>query len=277
MKISAHTIVKNEERYIWFAIKSIIEFVDIAHVWDTGSSDKTPRIIERLIKLHPNKIKYKQLGNITLDQFPYARQQMVQEDNSDWFIILDGDEVWWRQGVTKLTSLINQSGRNLDSIVCSFTNPIGDIFHYQEEKAGFYNIDGKIGNHTIRAINRNIKGLHVENPYGFESYLDSSKTKIQDRPKSKRIHIGKTFMHLTHLPRSANSNTVMKRSFKLKYELGNPLPLDYFYPEVFFAPKPEFVPTPWFNHNVSYTLKAALITAPKKLKRRLTISPKIGY
>src|SRR3989344_9526722 len=108
MKISAHTIVKNEERYIWFAIKSIIEFVDIAHVWDTGSSDKTPRIIERLIKLHPNKIKYKQLGNITLDQFPYARQQMVQEDNSDWFIILDGDEVWWRQGVTKLTSLINQ-------------------------------------------------------------------------------------------------------------------------------------------------------------------------
>ena len=48
--IWANTIVHNEENFIWFAIMSVIDWVDKMLVWDTGSTDKTVEIIEEIIK-----------------------------------------------------------------------------------------------------------------------------------------------------------------------------------------------------------------------------------
>ena len=44
-RITVHTLVKNEERWIWYALKSVLPFVDQIIVWDTGSTDKTTAII----------------------------------------------------------------------------------------------------------------------------------------------------------------------------------------------------------------------------------------
>ena len=70
MEIWAHTLVKNEERYLWFSVVSVINFVDKVLIWDTGSSDKTPEIALRLKRLFPEKIEYKEIGEISANEFP---------------------------------------------------------------------------------------------------------------------------------------------------------------------------------------------------------------
>ena len=39
--ITVHCVVKNEERWIWFAINSILDIAEKILVYDTGSTDKT--------------------------------------------------------------------------------------------------------------------------------------------------------------------------------------------------------------------------------------------
>ena len=48
--IWGNTIVKNEDKYLYFAVESVIEFLDKLLIWDTGSSDNTIEIIKLLKK-----------------------------------------------------------------------------------------------------------------------------------------------------------------------------------------------------------------------------------
>jgi hypothetical protein len=62
----------------------------------------------------------------------------------------------------------------------------------------------------------------------------------------------------------------------LKHELGNPFPLDYYYPEVFFRDRPKVVPSPWEKMERAFLLRAFLETPLRKVKRRLW-QGKVGY
>lgn len=55
--VTAHMIVKNEDQFIWYAISSVLPYVDKFIIFDTGSTDKTVEII-RLFK--DKKIVFKQ-------------------------------------------------------------------------------------------------------------------------------------------------------------------------------------------------------------------------
>ena len=44
--LTVHCIVKNEERWIWYSLMSVLEHSDKIIVYDTGSSDKTIEIIK---------------------------------------------------------------------------------------------------------------------------------------------------------------------------------------------------------------------------------------
>lgn len=138
MTIYAHCLVKNEENFIWYAISSIIDFVDKALIWDNGSTDNTVQIIEELKKKWPTKIVFKSFSGSVSE----GRQKMIEGTDADWFIVLDGDEVWWEDSIKKLVDEINENGEKLDSIVVPFKNLVRDIFHYQEESKGKYVIDG---------------------------------------------------------------------------------------------------------------------------------------
>ena len=48
MKIWAHTLVKNEEKFVWYSVMSIISHVEKVLLWDTGSTDNTPEILKEL-------------------------------------------------------------------------------------------------------------------------------------------------------------------------------------------------------------------------------------
>ena len=57
--------------------------------------------------------------------------------------------------------------------------------------------------------------------------------------------------------------------YKLKYEMGIELPLDFYYPEFLFRPRPVMVTDPWKTMDEVYKLKASLLTPFKKLKRKI--------
>jgi glycosyltransferase involved in cell wall biosynthesis len=274
--IWAHTLVKNEDRYLWFSVTSVIDCVDKMLLWDTGSTDKTLDIIKELIKLYPSKIIYKEVGEVDIDQFTSIRAQMLKETHGDWVLIVDGDEVWWDGTIKALRDEIWQ-GESLDTVVVGYYNLLGDIFHYDSEKNGDYKIDNIKGHITIRAINMEISGLNVSKPHGQQGFFDGNGKLIQDLPKERRKFIkGKSYLHFTHLSRSSEYDfNVPKRLKKQRKELGQVFPLDFFYPEVFFRPQPTFVPSPWNISPSIYELRAKIISPLRDLKKSLLRSS--GY
>lgn len=252
MKITVHCLVKNEENFIWYAINSVIDYVDEIMVWDQGSDDNTVAIIK---SIHNKKIIFKSVN----EDVEQIRQKMIEETDSDWIFILDGDEIWYKDDIKYLISNIKSDS---DLIVSPNYMLVGDVFHFQEEKSGRYEIAGKAGHYNVRAIRKNISGLHVEGVYPNEAYVNNDEIKIQDFSKEKILFLKGKYLHASFLPRSS------KDIKKIKYEIGEDLPRDFYYPEVFFKSRPEIVPNPWKVMSNNYKFRAFIETPLKKIKRR---------
>lgn len=274
MKITAHVLLKNEENFVWYSIMSVINYVDEIIIYDTGSDDKTIDIINII---NNSKIV---LTKIKTDKFyeDKLRQQMLDQTDADWFIVLDADEIWWDDSIKLVTDLIRKDGDRLDSIVVPTLNMVGDTFHYQEKEAGRYNLAGRIGHYATRAINRRIPDLHGEGEHGVFMWADITNTKIEDINSNKIKYINAPYFHTTHLRRSGSDNNVFKRTIKLKHEIGIPFPKDFYYPEVFFRNRPSIVKSPWETPSFFYQLIALIETPLKKIRRRyLMKGVKHGY
>lgn len=257
-------MVHNEENFIWFCLMSVVDHVDRILVYDTGSKDKTVEIIKQIQKNKKNKIDFKQVGEVDKHQFSRVRQQMLEDSNCDWILILDGDEVWWEKSIRKVVNEINKSGDGLDAIVLPFYNAVGDIYHHQADLAGKYELLGRKGHLTIRAINTKIKGLNVGGSYGSEGYLDENDVPIQQRNPKRMLFIDAPFLHLTHLKRSSKDD-----HNKYKSEIGEEFPENFKYPDVYYSNYPEIVPSPWQKVSGLKLMKAKLLTPLRKIKRKL--------
>ena len=280
MKISAHVLIKNEVRFVWYSVMSIISYVDKISLWDTGSTDGTLEIINDILALDQAKDKVS-LHKENIDDFneERVRQKMLNETSEDWFMVVDGDEIWWDDSIKKVTDFIRTSGGQYESVVVPTVNVVGDMFHYQERQAGKYNLLGKVGHYNLRAINKDIPGLKSLGRHGIWGWADGDNKMIQDRDQSKIKFLDAPYLHTTHLRRSGirrKDREVIKRIRKYKYEIGNLFPLDYYYPEVFFRPRPNVVPSPWKTMSYGYSFRAFFETPLKKINRRI-MPEKIGY
>jgi glycosyltransferase involved in cell wall biosynthesis len=241
-------------------------------LWDTGSTDRSIEIEKELARKYPKKISLKQRQQTTIEDFTNVRQEMLEKTNADWLMLVDGDEVWWENSINNLVKIIREKGNELESIISPSYNVVGDIYHYQEESAGRYKIDGMTGHLNIRAMNLDISGLHAEKPHGLQGYYDKDGIVIQERSRSKRIFLDLPYMHFTNVIRSSTRNVdlhVPKRQAKLKYEIGVSFPKDFYYPEVFFRPRSEFVESPWKAMDNSFKLLALIQTPLRKIKRKI--------
>jgi hypothetical protein len=269
LKITAHCLVKNEQRWIWFALMSVIDFVDEIIVWDNGSTDATIPVIRSLAN---PKIKFRSLGATPPGRYSSLRQRMLEHTQSDWLLILDGDEIWPSGAISATRKLILDRGQELDYIVQPFYSLVGDVFHYQPEFAGRYRIGPRRGHLTIRAMNLNrLTGLHYAGVHMHQGIYDASQTLIQNRQPQAWIYQPVKYFHTTHLSRSPNpqaAGQVSRRARKFKIELGLPFPDDFAYPEVFFLPRPALIPDPWIRRSAVFTL-AAVVQTPAKIFRRL--------
>lgn len=270
--IWGNTLVKNEDRFIYFTLMSVIDYLDKLLVWDSGSTDKTVDIIKEIIKLKPGKILFQEIGRVDENSFTLARQQMLDETKGDWLFVLDGDEVWWQDSIKKVVKTINKEGNKLDLIVNPYYAVVGDIYHYQEEEAGQYHLMGRKGHLNVRAINRKIPGLHVEKPYGQEGYFDKRGKAVQNRDQRRQAFLDAPYLHFSNIRRSSlpgGDQRVMQRNRKIRHELGHKFPANFKYPKVLYQQRPEIVLSPWQGMGTSYKLRAALETPLRKFKRRL--------
>ncbi|QQG47098.1 MAG: glycosyltransferase [Candidatus Woesebacteria bacterium] len=278
--ITAHVLVKNEGNFIWYSVMSVANFVDRLMLWDTGSTDNT-LIITKEIKKQSVLGKKIFLHSLEFKKYDEqkARQMMLQETPDGWFIVVDGDEIWWDDSIKKVTDEIRNNGNNIESIVVPTINLVGDIFHYQEKEAGKYNLLGRKGHYNLRAVNKKIPGLKSLGEHGVWGWVDEDNKMIQERSVSKIKFLDAPYLHATHLKRAGEfqkDSEVLKRSSKLKHELGIEFPKDFYYPEVFFKSRPKIVPNVWENMNFIFKLRSFFETPLRKINRRY-MPEKIGY
>lgn len=84
MKLSLVMIVKDEEKNIERCINHVKAYVDEIIVADTGSTDKTKSILEKL----PVRVVDIKWNN----NFSDARNAAIEHSTGDWIIVLDADE-----------------------------------------------------------------------------------------------------------------------------------------------------------------------------------------
>ena len=197
MKITTHTLVKNEECWIKPALLSVMDQVETMLVWDTGSTDKTIAIIK---SINSSKIIFEQKGRVNRQQLVNLRNQQIKATQTPWFILLDGDEIWPKPNLIQLIKAIEKAQPNTIALVNRTKNCIGDLDHFLPESKGQYKIGPWQGHLNIRAI-RNLPGLTVVGEYPNEAYIYQGK-KLQDQPERLEF-VDTWYLHTTHLKRSS--------------------------------------------------------------------------
>jgi len=260
-------LVKNEANWIYFAIKSVLPFVQELIIFDTGSTDKTLDIINTFSS---PKIRLYQKPAKSRNQIVSLRQEMVTLTSTDWFLLVDGDEVWSNSSIKTLIKALALADKQKLGAVVRFRNLVGDLYHYQPESAGQYHLLGRRGHLSTRAFRRHPDYAWIGD-YPLESY-SNQKTGISlhDEP-NKLLFINTYYYHLTHLKRSTDihSAQVIDRPKKYKLEIGLKADKSQI-PEVFFEHRPDIIPDPFVTFTFPEKIKAHFLTPLRLLKRKFT-------
>lgn len=272
LSIWVNCLVKNEERWIWYALNSVLPFVDKIIVWDTGSIDKTVEIIKII---RNEKIDFREIGEVRKEEFGQVRQRMLERTKSDWVLVLDGDEIWPKKSIVQLIKEIKNASNKIQSFCVRPINFVGDSrFIHPETFSGQtpHGPKGLKGFFSTRVFRRHIPGLHIAGPYGKESFYDENNITLRERKEHVKYLPNVYYWHMSYLPRSssrAKDKQVMMRKKKRKYEISTPRPNWIEIPEVFYLPRPKIVPDPFYKMTSWEFLKAVIQTPLKRIKRKM--------
>ena len=262
--IWVNTLIQNEDKFIWFAIMSVIDYVDKILIFDTGSTDKTVAIIKEIQTNFKDKVIFKEWGQAEGKMLTDLRHKQFEQSKCDFVLVLDGDEIWPESSIKKAVERINHGGDNIDGIVVPFYNLMGDIYHYQDDTAGRYNLLGRKGNLTIRFANRRVPEMQVKNKYPDEGFFIGDMA-LQD--SKKLVFLDAPYLHATHLVRSSVGR--QDKRYKIKFEVGHAFPKNFDYPKAFYSEFPKNVGSPLRQRSMSYTLFALLQYPLRFILRRL--------
>jgi len=268
----AHCLVRNEERWIWYAINSVLDFVDKILVYDTGSTDNTVKIIN---SIKSPKIIFTEKGEVDAYGMVKLRQEMLEKTGTDWFMILDGDEVWTNDTIAEVFKEMNAAEKGKDTIVVPQWWCLGDVYHFSPNTEKFIHPKvppGLIGWRSVRVIKTGIEGLHCLGVYPNEGYYDKRGIRISDRPGNHLIFTKNKCFHMSLLPRSSTrlkDREVIKRTRKTHFIKGIPFPGNISYPEVFYKKKPKIVASCWKRFTLVDQLKGYYFRSLNFVERRL--------
>ena len=198
--ITVHAIVRNEDQFIDSALRSVLSSKDVTRVliWDTGSTDST---VEKVLSIHDPRIDFQKRVSVTRTQLVALRNEQIRLTTTSWFLLVDGDEVWPKNQLKKLSTAMKKCNHETIALVCRTRNVVGDLRHYLPNSEGKYKIGPWAGHLNIRAV-RNLPGLAVKGEYPNEWYeLDGKK--IQDQPGRLQF-VDSWYLHATHLRRSSS-------------------------------------------------------------------------
>jgi len=268
--ITAQVMVKNEDQWIWYALKSVLDFVDRLLIYDTGSKDKTVSIIKTI---NSPKIVFEEKQASRPAELTALRQKQLERTETDWLLVLDGDEVWPRKALIEAREMIVNSSLDIWGIVVPAWNLINDLYHFHPESQDFqwpYAPRERKGWMNLRFIRRDIPGLHLEGDYPDEAYCLKGGKALQELGEKRLGFLENRYFHLTYLKRSSlrgESSWGLKRGPRKIPEIGRRLPKLVSFPEVFYLPKPEIVPSCWRKPPLRDKIKAVILTPLKWLKR----------
>ena len=250
--ITGHMMVRNEDQFIRFAVLSVLPFLDQLIIFDTGSTDNTVQIIK---SFNTNKIILEEKGIVTPVEYTKLRQEMIDRTKTEFFILIDGDEIWPEKSLSKLVSDLKTLPKEKVAVYCRTRNAVGDIYHYLPEEAGGYKFQGKKGNFAMRGF-RKATGLTVEGTYPLEIF------KFQGRALNDwddRLFFSDTwYLHVTHLKRSSSPQKIA--GFRAKKMENGILLENKDLPEVFkLHPQP--------RRSKLFDLIAMILTPLKEIKR----------
>lgn len=195
--MTAHCLVKNEENFIGYAIRSVLDFVDHVIVFDTGSTDNTRAIIHELARQYPAKISFEEKGECTKDQHTQLRNEMIGRTKTDWFMILDGDEVWPTGTLEEARKRI-ASNSKLECLMTPFFLCVGDVYH-QTVFSGSVEALGRTGFFYQRFVKKT-RGVHWKGAYNSDTIYDESGQLFFNDLNTEFMDTH--FWHATHLRRS---------------------------------------------------------------------------
>ena len=253
-RISAMCLVKNEERWIWYALMSALDFVDEIIVGDTGSTDRTVEIIR---SINSPKIHFSEYGSVDKQEFTNCRNRQLEQATGDWLLVLDGDELWTPRQISELLPKLTQAKPEQITVAVRFFNCVGDIYHYQDDHFSSYRKWDIEGNITCRLMRRSIPGLTCNGPYGVEGFYDETGREIfEESTKDQVILLKERYVHATFLVRS---NSVLG-DWQIPYRRGKflnvlgvrDMPKDFDYPSSFSKKPPSGVNTPWRQRPVVF-------------------------
>lgn len=262
--ITAHMLVKNEDLWVFYSISSVLPYVSKLLITDTGSTDHTLEIID---SFSSPKIDLYSTKTTSATEITNIRQQQLNQTKTDWFWIVDADEIYPKNTVTEILSALDSD--SYEGIVVRRHDLLGDIYHKQDEMVGSYELFGQKGHLLNRLINkRKIPGLQVKGDYPLEGYYDATNTSIRDRDKSKYYITSSYLYHAAYLKRSSGSDLskTLNRN-KYKYEKG--IVINKPTPEIFKKQDPLMLSNPLAKRNLKYEIISSIITPLKKFKRKI--------
>ena len=234
--ITAHMVVRNEDQWVWFAIMSVIDYVDKMIIFDTGSIDKTVDVIQTIIDkpIYSEKIIFEKIGAVSIQEFPKIRQRQIDMTSSDYILVVDGDEIWWKDGILELKRILEEDSPS--RVAVRFICPCSDLFHYRDYNRELYTdnmVNVPQGSVTTRCISMKIPGLRCTGDYGVEGYY-CDKGEIMEYDA---VLMENYYFHCSKLRRSSavwGDESIIYRRKKIFDDWDYEFPKDYKYPEVFY-------------------------------------------
>lgn len=263
-QITVNMVIKNEDQWVWFALQSVLSFVDRIIIFDTGSIDRTVEIIKQI---KSPKIELYEKGSVDRRGLVDLRNEQISLTKSDWILLLDGDEIWPSKQLEKLISSIDKADENTVGFVNRTRNCIGDIFHYLPESAGKYEMAGKRGNLNLRLLRKTAE-LSISGVYPLESFTNL-KGPIEKQSENLQF-VDCWLLHTSFLQRSSmdfrkTSGSLGKRKI---WEKGIKIAENEL-PEVFFKDYPYGIENPLKKRGKKYEYISTLTTPLINIKRKL--------
>ncbi|MBI4004245.1 MAG: glycosyltransferase [Candidatus Omnitrophica bacterium] len=135
--ITVHCRIKNEERFIRAAIRSVLPLAERVLVYDTGSTDAT---LHEVASINSEKIEIVQKKFSTPQELCEFRNEMIERTTTEWYMVVDGDEIYPTHAVRRIAEemelvlpTVHRIAVNRRHFAESFnflspTHPVGRIF-----------------------------------------------------------------------------------------------------------------------------------------------------
>ena len=175
---------------------------------------------------------------------------MLERTETDYFMILDGDEIWWKNSIEELIAIVNSEEEPL-LVAQHYINCAKDIFHYRKPERDVFAFLDKKEAATIRLYSMKIPGIHCGGYYGIEGFFDGDNNEVQCG-KYEIVWQKEKYFHTSYIQRSSSQKKDLKafsRMSKLFMSYDYKFPKNYKFPEVFYADYPSIVLSP-FKRNI---------------------------